>query len=137
MKELDDDELQELLNNGLVPDSKTLSEEDKDDLLAYQNLFIALSSEPEQGLPLSFAANVRRKLQEQVNRKSDLRFNLIALSIFVVGLTLAYGLLSVISLESGDMFLNAVISFKWVLATLGIGFFAFLFIDQRLVKRSY
>jgi hypothetical protein len=76
-------------------------------------------------------------LQEQANRKSDLRFNLIALSIFVVGLTLAYGLLSVISPESGDMFLNAVISFKWVLATLGIGFFAFLFIDQRLVKRSY
>jgi hypothetical protein len=137
MKELDDDELQELLNNGLVPDSKTLSEEDKDDLLAYQNLFTALDTEPQQGLPMSFAANVRRKLQEQVNRKSDLRFNLIALSIFVVGLTLAYGLLSVISPESGDMFLNAVISFKWVLATLGLGFFAFLFIDQRLVKRSY
>lgn len=137
MKELDDDELQELLNNGLVPDSKTLSEEDKDDLLAYQNLFTALDTEPEQGLPMSFAANVRRKLQEQVNRKSDLRFNLIALSIFVVGLTLAYGLLSVISPESGDMFLNAVISFKWVLATLVVGFLAFLFIDQRLVKRSY
>lgn len=137
MKELDDDELQELLNNGLVPDSKTLSEEDKDDLHAYQNLFTALSSEPEQGLPMSFATNLRRKLQEQANRKSDLRFNLIALSIFVLGLTLAYGMLSVISPESGDMFLNAVISFKWVLATLGIGFFAFLFIDQRLVKRSY
>jgi hypothetical protein len=137
MKELDDDELQELLNNGLVPDGKTLSEEDKNDLLAYQNLFTALGTEPKQGLPMSFAANLRRKLQEQANRKSDMRFNLIALSIFVVGLTLAYGLLSVISPESGDMFLNALMSFKWVLATLGIGFFAFLFIDQRLVKRSY
>jgi hypothetical protein len=137
MKELDDDELQELLNNGLVPDNKILSEDDKGDLLAYQSLFTVLGTEPEQGLPMSFAANVRRKLQEQVNRKSDLRFNLIALPIFVAGLALAYGLLSVISPESGDMFLNAVISFKWVLVTLIVGFIAFLFIDQRLVKRSY
>jgi hypothetical protein len=137
MKELDDDELQELLNNGLVPDNKTLSEDDKGDLLAYQSLFTVLGTEPEQGLPMSFAANVRRKLQGQVNRKSDLRFNLIALPIFVAGLAFAYGLLSVISPESGDMFLNAVISFKWVLGTLIVGFIAFLFIDQRLVKRSY
>jgi len=137
MKELDDDELQELLNNGLVPDNKTLSEEDKDDLLAYQNLFTVLSTEPEQGLPMSFAANVRRKLQEQANRKSNLQFNLLALGIFAVGLALAYGLLTVMSPESGDMFLNAVVSFKWILLTLIAGFVGYLFIDQRLVKRSY
>ncbi|WP_413670729.1 hypothetical protein ACEN9X_12785 [Mucilaginibacter sp. Mucisp86] len=137
MKELDDDELQELLNNGLVPDSKTLSEEDKDDLLVYQNLFSALSTEPAEGLPMSFAANVRRKLQEQANRKSNLQFNLLALGIFAVGLALAYGLLTVMSPESGDMFLNAVVSFKWILLTLIAGFVGYLFIDQRLVKRSY
>ncbi|WPU98686.1 hypothetical protein SNE26_21960 [Mucilaginibacter sp. cycad4] len=137
MKELDDDELQELLNNGLVPDNKTLSEEDKNDLHAYQNLFSALSTGPEQGLPMSFAANVRRKLQEQANRKSDLHFNLVAMVIFAGGLTLAYGLLAMMSPESGDMFLNAVISFKWVLLALVIGFVGYLFVDQRLVKRSY
>jgi hypothetical protein len=137
MKELNDDELQELLNNGLVPDNKTLSDEDKDDLLAYQNLFTALSTEPEEGLPLSFAANVRRKLQEQAIRKSDIRFNLLALLIFVAGLTLAYGMLSVMSPESGDMFLTAIINFKWVLLTLVAGFVGYLFIDQRLAKRSY
>ncbi|MET3501759.1 hypothetical protein ABIC45_003371 [Mucilaginibacter rubeus] len=137
MKELDDDELQELLNNGLVPDNKTLSEEDKNDLLAYQNLFTALGTEPKEGLPMSFAANVRRKLQEQINRKNDLRFNLLALGIFASGLALAYGLLSVMSPESGDMFLNAIISFKWLLLTLVAGFVGYLFIDQRLVNRSY
>ncbi|QEM06594.1 hypothetical protein DIU31_024920 [Mucilaginibacter rubeus] len=137
MKELDDDELQELLNNGLVPDNKTLSEEDKNNLLAYQNLFAALSTEPAEGLPMSFAANVRRKLLEQANRKSDLRFNLLALGIFAGGLTLAYGMLSLFSPESGDMFLNAIISFKWILLTLVAGFVGYLFIDQRLVKRSF
>jgi hypothetical protein len=137
MKELNDDELQELLNNGLVPDNKTLSDEDKDDLLAYQNLFTALNTEPEEGLPLSFAANVKRKLQEQANRKSDMRFNFLALGIFAVGLTLAYGLLSVMSPESGDMFLTSVISFKWILLILVAGFVGYLFIDQRLAKRSY
>ena len=86
---------------------------------------------------MSFAANVRRKLQEQVNRKNDLRFNLLALVIFAAGLTLAYGLLAAISPESGDMFLNAIISFKWLLLTLVTGFVGYLFIDQRLVNRSY
>jgi len=137
MKELDDDELQELLNSGLVPDNKTLSEEDKNDLLAYQNLFTALGTEPKEGLSMSFAANVRRKLQEQINRKNDLRFNLLALGIFAAGLALAYGLLSIMSPESGDMFLNAIISFKWLLLTLVAGFVGYLFIDQRLVNRSY
>lgn len=84
MKELDDDDLQELLNSGLPAGNQTLSKSEKDDLLAYQNLFDALNTEPEQGPPFNFAANVRRKLQERINRKSDLRFNLLALLIFTV-----------------------------------------------------
>lgn len=137
MKELDDDELQELLNGGLLPDNENLSDSEKVNLHAYQNLFNALNTEPEQGLPISFAANVRRKIQEQAARKSDMRFNLLALLIFGLGLALAYGLLTVIDAKSGEMFLTALISFKWVLLTLVVGFFGFLLIDQRLAKRSY
>jgi drug/metabolite transporter (DMT)-like permease len=137
MKELSDDELQDLLNSGLVPDGETLSEGEKDDLLAYQNLFDALGTEPEQGLPLSFAANVRRKLQEQANRKSDLRFNIMALVIFSAILGLAYGLLAVVSPENSDVVLATVIRFKWVLLTIVCGFFSLMLIDQKMVKRSY
>ena len=137
MKELDDDELQELLNNGLVPDNKILSEEDKNDLLAYQNLFTALGTEPKEGLPMSFAANVRRKLQEQINRKNDLRFNLLALLIFTVVLAIAYGLLALISPANSRLVVETAIKFKWVLLAIILGFFSLLLIDQRLVKRDY
>lgn len=137
MKELDDDELQELLNGGLFPDNEKLSDSGKENLHAYQNLFTALKAEPVESLPMSFAANTRRKIQELAARKSDMRFNMLAVIIFVVGLALAYGMLSVIDPGSGEMFLNAMINFKWVLLTLVAGFFGFLFVDQRLAKRSY
>ncbi|PWK75844.1 hypothetical protein LX99_03575 [Mucilaginibacter oryzae] len=137
MKDLDDDELQELLNSGLLPDDETLSDSDKHNLQTYQSLFKALNTEPSEGLPMGFAANVRRATQEQAARKSDMRFNLLALLLFVVGLALAYGMLALISPESGDMFLTVVLSYKWVLLTMVAGFLAFLFIDQRLAKRSY
>lgn len=137
MKELDDDDLQELLNNGLPAGNKTLSKSEKDDLLAYQNLFDALNTEPEQGPPFNFAANVRRKLQEQINRKSDLRFNLLALLIFTVVLAITYGLLTLISPATSRLVIETVIKFKWVLLTIVLGFFSLLLIDQRLVKRDY
>ncbi|MEO3402618.1 hypothetical protein AAFN85_01870 [Mucilaginibacter sp. CAU 1740] len=137
MKELDDDALQELLNGGLLPDDETLSDNDQANLQAYQSLFTALNTEPAEGLPMSFAANVRRAIQEQAARKSDMRFNILALLLFLVGLAVAYGMLALISPESGDMFLTAVVGYKWVLLTMVAGFVAFLFIDQRLAKRSY
>lgn len=137
MKELDDDDLQELLNSGLPVDNKTLSKSGKNDLLAYQNLFDALSTEPEQGLPFNFSANVRRKLQEQINRKSDLRFNLLALLIFTVVLAIAYGLLALISPANSRLVVETAIKFKWVLLAIILGFFSMLLIDQRLVKRDY
>jgi hypothetical protein len=137
MEELNDDELQELLSNGSIPGDNMFSEKSTNDLLAYQNLFRALSTEPEQGLPLQFASNVRRKLQEQANRKNDLRFNIMAVGIFAATLGLSYGLITLISPENGTMVVNTVLRFKWVLTAIIFAFFSFMLIDQRLVKRNY
>jgi len=137
MEQLNDDELQELLNLASTSGDKRLSEKEAGDLLAYQDLFKALETEPLAGLPLSFASNVRRKIQERLNRKSDIRFNIMAVFIFMLSLVLGYGLLQLISQTTADLVLNIVLKFKWMLISVICLFFCLLAIEQRLVKRKY
>jgi len=137
MEELNDDELQELLGRGSISRNNKLSEKEADDLLSYQNLFRALETEPLPGLPFSFASNVKRKLQERLNRKSDIRFNVMAVTIFMLSLVLGYGLLQLISQTTADLVLNIIFKFKWILFGVICLFFCLLEIDQRLIKREY
>jgi len=137
MEELNDDELQDFLDRSIGNIEHTSGEKATADLLAYQDLFKALQTEPVQGLPLSFASNVKRKLQEGLNRKSDLRFNILAAIIVMLSLLLAYGLLQLISQATAALVLSMVVKFKWVLASVIFLFFSFLLIDQRLIKREY
>ena len=137
MEELNDDELQELLSLGSTYGDKELNEKEVSDLLGYKDLFIALETEPIAGLPLGFASNVRRKIQERLNRKSDIRFNIMAVFIFMLSLVLGYGLLQLISQTTADLVLNMVLKFKWMLISVICLFFCLLAIEQRLVKREY
>jgi hypothetical protein len=137
MEELNDDELQELLGYGSASDNSTLGEKATSDLLAYQELFKALETEPSSSLSLSFAANVRRRVQERLNRKSDIRFNSVAVIIFVFSLVLGYGLLQLISQPTADLVSTVILEFKWIfLSAIGL-FFCVLLIDQRFIKREY
>jgi hypothetical protein len=137
MEELNDDELQDLLGQGSISSGRKLSEKEVGNLLSYQDLFKALETEPLPGLPLSFASNVRLKIQERLNRKSDFRFNVMAATIFVLSLLLGYGLLQLISQTTAELILNIVFKFKWILFWGICLFFCLLVIDQRLVKREY
>ncbi|SMC62685.1 hypothetical protein [Pedobacter nyackensis] len=137
MEELNDDELQELLSSGPISGDKTLGKKEAGDLLAYKDLFKALDTEPGQGLPFSFASDVRRKLQERFNRKSDILFNILAVTIFMLSMLLGYGLLQLISQTTADLVLHVVLKFKWVLLLVVCLFFCILGIDQRLAKREY
>jgi len=138
MEELNDDKLQDLLSSGgNIAGDQNYSNKQVSDLLAYQDLFKALDTAPVQGLPFSFAANVRRKLQERLNRKSDFRFNILAVTIFTLSLILGYGLLQLISQATADLVLNLVIKFKWMLLCVICLFFCILIVEQRLVKREY
>lgn len=137
MKKLNDDALQELLSNNPSSNEDNLSVKDADNLLAYQNLFKILETEPAQGLSFSFASNVRRKLQGRLNRKSDMRFNMMAASIFILCLLLGYGLLQLISQTAADLVWSMVLEFKWLLLSLTCLFFGILLTDQQLTKREY
>lgn len=137
MEELNDDELQELLSKGPIFGDNNFSQKANRNMLAYQQLFKTLAAEPALGLPFSFAANVKRKAQALCRRKSDRRFNILALVIFTLSLALAYGLLTLINPTTGNLVLATVLKFRWVLLMIISVFFCFLLIDQRLLKREY
>ena len=137
MEELNDDELQDLFGRGSISGNNNLSEKEISDLLLYQDLFRALETEPQTGLPFSFASNVKRKLQEQLNRKSNMRFNVMAVTIFVLSLILGFELLQLINQTTADLVSYIVFKFKWILFGAICLFFFILAIDQRLVKREY
>lgn len=137
MEKLNDDALQELLSNSRISGENTGNEQDSGDLIAYQDLFKVLDTEPVQGLSVSFASNVRRKLQERLNRKSDMQFNILAVTIFMLSLLLGYGLLLLASQTAADLILNIVLKFKWLLLSVICLFFGLLLLEQRITKREY
>lgn len=137
MEELNDDELQELLSRGSRSGNNKLSGKAESDLLSYQELCKALETEPLPGLTFGFASDVRRKLQERLNRKSDTRFNVMAVTIFVLSLVLGYGLLQLISHTAAELVWNIVLKFRWILFWVICLFFCLMAIDQRLAKREY
>lgn len=137
MEKLNDNELQELLDQAQMPGNDSLNLKDVEDFLAYQNLFKVLDSEPETGLSFSFASNVRRKVQEKLNHRSDMRFNYLAIAIFTIAIVLGYGLLYLINKYTAELVLDVAIKFKWVFLTVIFTFFCFLLIGQRQAKRDY
>ena len=112
MKEMSDEELQYLAEQGGL-NNNNLSLKEEQDLLAYQSLFKSLQTEPAEGLPFSFAANVRRAVQQQAALKGDLKFQFILLFIFTGILAAAFGLLHLVSPAAADQVTSISPKFKW------------------------
>ncbi len=131
MKEMNDEELQQLAEQGSLINER-LSLKDEQNIATYQTLFTQLRAEPAEGLPLSFAANVRRTVQRQHERKADLKFQIMLFFTFTAILIAAFGLLCLISPAAGEQMLNISPKFKWS-AGLGIlVFWSIQFGSQRL-----
>ena len=137
MKELDDDGLQEFLSKKLPPANKALTEEETKDLTAYKQLFSLLDKEPEEGPSFMFASNVRRKVQIKINKKSDRRFNVMAIVIFLISAVIAFLVITLIDPSAANNVIITVFKFKWILLIGILTFLALQVIDQKLVKRDY
>lgn len=134
MKKLTDEQIQSLLDGGNPISHNDLSAPDRQQLESYQSLFSRLNAEPAEGLPFNFARKVTAQLQFKVKRKSDIRFNLLAVIGIVVGLISVYGLLSLMDLNAASAFLQAVLRFKWVLIVGAFTLIGVLLFEQRVVE---
>lgn len=127
MKEMNDDELQQWLEHKTqLPDDASLNK----DANAYRSLFEALGKEAEEGLPYDFSAKVVRKIQTETKRGTDLKFTLIAATLFIIAIAAACFALSV----SNPAQESSLLKLKWALLLLPIVFVAIQYFDQRLVR---
>ncbi|MBS1527156.1 MAG: hypothetical protein JST19_16005, partial [Bacteroidetes bacterium] len=115
MKEMNDDELQRLFEEG-TPNSEPTS----DDARAYQTLFEALKSEPEKGLPYDFAANVTRQIQAEQKHSSEIKSNVIAAGLFLAAMVVLCCLFAFLKPDTK----STLLEYKWVLLLLPLAFIA-------------
>jgi hypothetical protein len=127
MKEMNDDELQQWLENKQpLPENNQLS----DDAKAYHTLFKALGKEPASGLPYNFTAKVTRHIAANIKRGNELRANLLAAAIFIAVMGIVCASMAIIS----PNFITTLLQYKWVLLLLPLVFIAIQYFDQQLVK---
>lgn len=136
MKKLTDEQIQAMLDSELKPSGDMLSASEKQQVESYQSLFQKLNREPEQGLPFNFASKVSRQLQLKLKKRSDIRFNLLALFGLIAGLGVVYGILTMVDLNSGNQFLLAMLKFKWLLILGSLILLGSLMFEQRVVEKS-
>lgn len=129
-------EIQEMLDQKLrtciaFPQELTESE----DIDVYEFIYAELAKEPEDGLPMSFKANVVREFRAQNKRKSDWMFYWVVLGIS------SFGVLSIILTitvfrEAFSPLLLLIDHFKGILAIALVGIFAFKLIENRTFGNS-
>lgn len=136
MTKLTDEQIQALLDKELTPQSDVLPVQDKEQVEKYQSLFQKLNTEPAQGLPFSFASRVTGQLKIKLKKRSDIRFNLLAVLGIVIGLFAAYGAIITVDVNAGNYFFMAVLKYKWLLIFGSLILLGTLMFDQRVVERT-
>ncbi len=136
MKKLTDEQIQAMLEIDLKASADTLSAPEDEQIQCYQSLFQNLNKEPEQGLPFNFASKVTGQLKIKLKKRSDIRFNLLALLGIVLGLLMVYGLLTVVDLTAGNLFLISMLKFKWLLILGTAVLLGALMFEQNVVEKK-
>jgi hypothetical protein len=91
---------------------RILYDSEKEQIESYLFLFQKLKTEPQRGLPFNFASKVSGQLKVKLKKRSDIRFNLLAALGIKVGLVVAYGLLTIVDFNAGNIFLLTMLKFK-------------------------
>lgn len=128
MKEMNDEELQRLLEDKKTSSGELLSDDGK----TYQILFTALSKEPETGLPYDFAAKVTRKIAVRQKRSNELKYNMIALIVFLSLIVLVCAILT----SYGSITWSDAFRYKWIFLLPPVVFIIIQYLDQKLVKKK-
>ena len=126
MKEMNDEELQRMFEDGHFSPGEPLNEDAK----AYKTLFEALGKEPQSGLPYDFAAKVTRHIQAEQKRGSEIRSNLVAAGLFIIAIVTACCAIAIFNPDTKTVLLK----YKWVLLLLPVVFIAIQYFDQKFIK---
>ena len=124
-------EIQEMLDQKLRTGT-TVPQEliENEDIHVYEFIYEELAKEPEEGLPMSFKANLVREFQAQNTRKSDWVFYWIVLGISLFGISSTI-LTIAIFMDAFSPLLLLIDRFKGLIAIALLGIFAFKLMENR------
>ncbi|PSL44310.1 hypothetical protein CLV51_106176 [Chitinophaga niastensis] len=126
-----DERLQEWLDKG---GQGVFGDVSSQDIESYRFLFEKLKESPSEGLPYNFSSKLTARLKEKVYRKSNLRFYISTVAIFIVGLTLSYGCMLVVNQRYANELLAAVWGYKWVCVLALICVLTVQWVDNELLR---
>lgn len=138
MKEIDEQKLQEMLEQGLRLPDVPLSAGEEKELERYTVLWEALEQPVISDLSPRFAVNVSTRIRLEKDRKAEFRFNLL---IAAVCLLLGGGAVAALVIFSGNSPVMLLLSHYGPILPGGLALILLIqYLDQKLVKektRSY
>jgi len=136
MKELSDEEFQQILGQQLEPDEKGVPPVNEQDAVIYRALFNALAEEPLdiQNANLANAVINEIKLREQ--KAEATRYILLITAIVIAGLLFTYFAANYISPAELAAIFKFINIYKWVLLFLVFCFAMIQVADSSLVKKK-
>ncbi len=136
MKAFTDEEIQQWLEEGILPQEEKLSAEDEQNLQAYSQLFTSLATAPSQGLPADFAREVSTSIQLQQAKTNDrkLFIGIAAILLVMLALVIMYACSNP---HFSPQWINLLLKLKWPLLFGLVVLGCIQVLDKKLLKSVY
>jgi hypothetical protein len=132
MKQYTDEEMQEWLDNGVLPAGAT--EPPAGEAIArYQQLYNALALESPVGLPADFSLRVLAALPPEESPAAERSFHYWVVAVFVLVVAGVLVWLGFASIETADL-LTELLEYKWMALFSLVAILLFQLADWRLLK---
>jgi hypothetical protein len=136
MKEPNEKELKQLLEEQLERDGKQQSPGNDDDAAIYRLLFTALAEEPDTAGNIDLAESVIKQIKINELKKESIRYNLLIVFVFIAGILSAYFAISYISPATLNSALNFIETYRWIAVFIILCFGIIQIADKNLVKKN-
>ena len=134
MKKYTDEEIQEWLENGMLPEGKS-EPPAREDIALYQQLFQLLGQEPSVTLPADFSSRVVASLQPARRKSGEAVFNYLMAACIVLFFTGMFFILAFMNNDTINQLFGVLVKYKWV-CLFGITFIVLLnFFDQKFTRQ--
>jgi len=136
MKEPNEKELKQLLEEQLEQDGEQRSPGNDDDAALYRLLFTALADEPETPGNVDLAESVVKQIKIDELKKESIRYNMLIAFVVIAGVLSAYFAINYISPAALNSALNFIDTYRWIVVFIILCFGIIQIADKNLVKKN-
>jgi hypothetical protein len=135
MKKFTDEEIQEWLDNGILPAGETIPPSGEE-IEQYQQLYRQLAQEPPVALPADFSLKVLAALPPVKHNSNEKMVPMLLAACFIAAVVGMGGWLFGNNAEMFIPLLSVLAKYKWIAVFSIVVIVLFQYVDVRLVKRQ-